>query len=235
MKISFSAHTKNSNILSLEQKANSTYAAFVPAKGIFYNPDVYVKNPDVLGIALNALKEITFSKSDVQKIKRYGGKLIFKNGEEALEYLRDNNIEVVFDKVDRNDIHAQWIDSQNKIVINEKYRNTRSMDEIYAISATLLHEISHAKDKDSKSSIQEEIDCLGMNALAFNVFVKKSPKVFNENSSPIIKDGVALYTNLFLGDDRQALMKRIKQKYGNLSLESPNHKASEFAKNIFNS
>jgi len=149
--------------------------------------------------------------------------------------LRKNDIEVVFDKVDTDDIHAQWINSQNKIVINEKYRNTRSMAEIYAISAALFHEISHAKDKDSISSIQEEIDCLAMNALAFNVFLNKHPKIFNGNSSPIIKDGVALYTNLFLGDDKQALMKRIKLKYGDLKLESPNHKASEFAKEIINS
>ncbi len=235
MKIHFSAQTNLTNPYALERKAQTVYGAFTPTCGKFFNPDVYVKNPDVLDAALNALQEINFEKTDVQKVKKYGVKLIFKNGEEALKYLRENNIEVVFDKVDKDDIHAQWVNSQNKIVINEKYRNTRSMDEIYAISAALFHEISHAKDKDSLSSIQEEIDCLGMNALAFNVFLKKYPKIFNENSSPILKDGVELYTKLFLGDDKQALKKRIKLKYGDLNLESPNHKASKFAKEIINS
>ncbi len=232
MNINFSADVRNNGFLSFETKARTLYGAFVPASKVFFNPDVYVRNLNVLQIALDCLNHLQFSSDDIKQLAKYGVSPIFKNGSQAIKLAKKRNISIVFDKVSKPDIHAQWVHSKNTIVINEKYKNTRNMAEVYAISAALIHELAHAKDNDGITSVQEEINCLGMNALAFNIFRKKHPKIFSANSSPIIKDGVALYTDLFFGNNENALIDRIKLKYGDLPLESPNHSASDFAKKI---
>ncbi len=235
MKVNFSAQIQNINPqFVINPKENELYRAFLPASKTFYNPDVYLRNPDILNISLNKLASLKFNKEDIAKVQRYGVKQIFKDGQEALSFAKNNDIKIVFGKVDKQDVHAQWLQDENKIIINDTYKDTRSMAEVLAISAAIFHELSHAKDRDGISSIQEEIDCLGMNALAFNVFRKQNPRIFTKDSSPIIKDGVELYTNLFLGDNEQTLLERIKLKYGSLPVESPNHKASAFAKKINN-
>lgn len=193
------------------------------------NDDVFVKTQNILDVALAELEKLKFDKSDIQKIKRYGANIIFKDGAEAVKHAKENNINIKFDNIDNSDTHAQWENSTNSIIINNRYKNTKNLAEIYAISAAILHELSHSKDNDSFSSIQEEINCLGMNVLAFSAFDRKYPELFKNSNSPIIDNGVKLYADLFLGDDKEALKKRIYEKYGNLLLASSNHPASEFA------
>ena len=92
--------------------------------------------------------------------------------------------------------------------------------------------MAHATDDDSISSIQEEIDCLAMNSLAYKAFSKKYKNVFCGGKSKIIKDGVELYANLFFFDNKNNLIKRISEKYGNLALSSPFHPQSKLSKEV---
>lgn len=97
---------------------------------------------------------------------------------------------------------------------------------ILAISEAMFHEAGHSKDKDGLSSIQEEIDCLALNTLAFRYHSLKYAKVFEKaKDSAIINDGVALYAKLYFDKDpnKQALVNRIIEKYGDLDFTSPNH------------
>ena len=218
--------------LSYSSNPNILYKGFLPVKNNL-PADMYISSKsNSLNMALNYLENLEFLPEDVTKLNKLGIPLIFKNGKEAVDFAKNNNIPVIYDKVDAEDIHAQWINNRHVIVINDRYKNTKNPAEIYAISAALIHELAHAKDNDSISSVQEETECLAMNALAFNVFKRNNPALFDKNNSPIIDDGVGLYTNLFLGSDKHALIERIRKKYGNLSLESPNHVASELAKEI---
>jgi len=222
---------KLSNI-SYNANQNLLYKDFLPVKTEL-PMDLYISNNcNPLDLALKYLSDLEFLPDDVEKVKKLGIRQIFKSGKEAVRFAHENNIPIIFDKVDAEDIHAQWLNNRHVIVINDRYKNTKNPAEVYAISAALIHELAHAKDNDSISSVQEELDCLAMNALAFNVFNKKNPALFAKNNAPIINDGVALYTKLFLNGDRKALVDRIKLKYGDLSLESPNHSASAFAKEI---
>ena len=154
------------------------------------------------------------------------------SGKEAMDYARNSNISIIFGKVDQPDVHAQWVNDKRTIVINDRYKDSKNPAEIYAISAAILHELAHSKDNDGISSIQEEIDCLALNALAYEFYDKKYPKLFKNASAPIIQDGVALYAKLFLENHPQELKERIKLKYGNLSTESPYHPADKFALKI---
>ncbi|MCQ2957809.1 MAG: hypothetical protein MJ180_02780 [Candidatus Gastranaerophilales bacterium] len=229
MKIYFNQKINN---LNFNSKRNDLYKDFLPIKPSIPT-DVYISNQqNSIDLAIKQLENLEFYKSDVEKLKKLGINLIFKNGKKAVDFAKQSKIPIVFDKVDKDDIHAQWVDARKTIVINERYKDTNNLAEIYAISAAILHELSHAKDNDGYSSIQEELECLGMNALAFNVYKTQHPNLFNKGISPIIDDGVGLYTELFLGNDKKALMDRIKLKYGNLLLESPNHSAGAFAKEI---
>ena len=83
--------------------------------------------------------------------------------------------------------------------------------------------------------MQEEINCLGMNALAFNEFRKQRPDLFKNQNAPIIEDGVELYANLFFGNDEKALVERIRLKYGYLPSANSKHTESDFVKKYFTS
>lgn len=215
-------------------KARTIYGSFIPAARSVVLCDTYEKSDDVLTEALDKLSTLKFSNDEIKKVQRYGAKPVFKSGKEALDFAKEQNISIVFGKVDQPDIHAQWQNDKNTIVINELYRENRDEALVYAISAALLHELAHAKDKDGISSIQEEIDCLAMNALAFNEYKKQNPTLFQQNASPIIKDGVALYADLFMGNDEGALVDRVRLKYGNLKTGSPNHEPQKFALKVAN-
>ena len=151
-------------------RMKSVYAGFFPQDKKIQSGDLHDKNNDTINLALEKLSELNFSKSDIEKVARYGAVPVFKNGKEAIEFAKANSIPIIFGKVDQPDIHAQWVNDKNTIIINESYRFTKSPEIIYAISAAILHELGHAKDADGISSIQEEIDCLSLNALAFNEF-----------------------------------------------------------------
>ena len=60
-----------------------------------------------------------------------------------------------------------------------------------------------------------------------------SINLFKNQNAPIIEDGVELYTNLFFGNDENALVKRIKLKYGYLPISNSKHTLSDFAKKHF--
>ena len=215
-----------------ETKIKNIFNSFIHPKNLEVSSDNFVKQSDVLNTALEKLGELEFSKEDIKKVRRFGANPMFLNGKDALDFAKKENIPIVFGEVDQPDIHAQWINDKRMIVINEAYRDNKETAVIYAISSAILHELGHAKDGDGVSSIQEEIDCLSMNALAFNEFKKKNPEIFNKSDLPIIKDGVELYTNLFMGNDKKALEERIRLKYGTLPVGSPNHKPKRFAHKV---
>lgn len=215
-----------------ETRVRNIFNEFIPQNRHVLGSDSFEKHDIVLDTALEKLKELEFSKEDINKVRRFGAKPMFLSGKEALDFAKKEKIPIVFGEVDQPDIHAQWINDKRTIVINEAYRNNKEPAIVYAISSAILHELGHAKDGDGVSSIQEEIDCLSMNALAFNEFKKKNSELFKKTDLPIIKDGVELYTNLFMGNDKKALEERIRLKYGTLPVGSPNHKPKRFAHKV---
>ncbi len=214
---------------SFSGKSLDLYKDFVQLKRESFS--IETPQADSLVLALKHLQGLTFEKADVEKVKRFGVELAFNSGREALDFAKENQIPIIFDKIPP-EIHAQWQNTRRTIVINDKYKSTKDPAEILAISSAILHELSHAKDNDGISSIQEELDCLAMNALAFTAFQRKTPELFTGVSSPIIDDGVAIYSKLFMGNDENALKTRVRLKYGDLNIESPNHVAKAFAKDI---
>jgi len=212
-------------------KQTSVYENFLSQKAL-PNQDIFEQTSTPISQALKVLETIVFNSEDIKSIENLISTIPFKNGQEAIDYANKEKIKIIFDKVSSPEIHAQWQNWRNTIVINERYQNTKDSAEICAISAAILHELSHAKDKDSISSIQEEIDCLAMNAIAFKILQKQKPELSNKNNSPILSDGVTLYSKLFFDKDKSKLADRIKLKYGSLDIESPNHTAKEFAKEI---
>lgn len=176
--------------------------------------------------ALEKLREVKFLSGDLEYLNSMGVNTIYKSGEEAIKTIFDNKINIEFAPIDSNKAHAQWDCENNKIIINDKYKNTKDPAVILAISEAMFHEAGHAKDKDGVSSIQEEIDCLALNTLAFRYHSLKYAKVFEQaKDSAIINDGVALYAKLYFDKDpnKQALVNRVIEKYGDLDFNSPNH------------
>lgn len=184
-------------------------------------------------LAIDKLKDIKFAPTDINYIKNIGVNLIFNSGDEIIEHLNKNRINIKYGQMINDKTHAQWNNSTNTIIINDKYKNTTKPDEILAIAASIAHEAGHSVDKDNLSSIQEEIDCLAMNTIVNRAHQRIYPNVFKQSSqSDILQDGVLLYTELFFNPDKKPLEDRIKEKYGNLQLQSPNHPALALAKKI---
>jgi len=187
------------------------------------------QNDPVINQAISALKEVKFLPGDMEYMKKLGVNSIFDSGEDAAKLIKDRGIKVEFGPVDGPKVHAQWEENGNKIIINEKYKNTTDKAVILAISEAMIHEAGHAKDNDDLSSKQEEFDCLALNTLANRYHQQTYPEVFaNAGNSAILNDGVGLYTKLFFDPDpdKKALKARIMEKYGTLDQESPNHPCS---------
>lgn len=183
--------------------------------------------------AINYLKGLEFDKNDVSFIQSQGIILPFLSGNEAVDFIDKSNTRIKFDKLSSTGIHAVYDYDNNFIKVNEIYKNTKNPAEILAISGAILHEAGHAKDKDGQSSVQEEISCLAMNALAHRAFVKKYPNIFaNANADAlIIKEGTSLYSDLFFDDNpsKAALINRLRDKYGFLPAGDFNHPPSDIA------
>lgn len=183
-----------------------------------------------------ALQELYYAKFDIKDISHLhsmGINLPFDSGEEVVNFLSQKNVRINFDKVDEPDIHAHYNFVNNTISINEKYKNSTEKGIILAIASAILHEAAHAKDKDGITSIQEELDCLAMNAIAHKNFLKKNPEVFKNLNQPIINDGVGLYAQLFFDENKKnELTSRVCEKYGILPTGCAKHPASELAKKI---
>lgn len=195
----------------------------------------WVKDTTVLS-ALGYLNNLHFEESDVKYVQSIGAVLPFSSPQEALKFISDNNIRIKFMPLDSPTIHAQYDFDSNFIEINKLYENTKNPAEILAIAEAILHEAGHAKDKDSDSSVQEEIDCLAMNVVSHRVFSKKFPNIFSTADSPIVKDGVCLYVDLFFDKDpaKAALIARLRQKYGYLPVGDLRHPPSNLAMQVKN-
>ncbi len=187
-------------------------------------------------LALNELKNIVFDPNETALLKKSGVNLPFNSGAEAVQFLKNSNARIIFDKMEP-EVHAQYDFAQNFVKINSAYRNTLDTAVILAISEAILHEAGHAKDSDNESSVQEEINCLGMNALAHRYLQRKYPHIFQNSESRIIQDGVSVYEKLFFDDDpnKIALIQRLQMKYGYLPAGDIKHYPSTLAARVKNS
>lgn len=185
----------------------------------------WVQDPE-LKLALGKLAEISHDPADVEQIRMAGANPPYNSGKEALEFILQNQIKVEFTDMGDSLAHAQWINEENKIGINQKYRGKMTLPMALAIADAIYHEAGHAKDRDGVASIQEELDCLSLNTLGFRYQQRAYPEIMNaQDQSRLLSDGVALYPKLFFDNDPQkaALVKRVSDKYGYLPLTSPNH------------
>lgn len=187
-----------------------------------------------ISMALNELKSLEFASEDISYLKNMGVNLPFKSGKEAVDYIKKQNIRILYEPTSENGVHAQYDFYKNVVIINNKYQKTDDFPVILAIAEAILHETGHAKDNDGYSSIQEELDFLGMNAIAHRAFLKKYGDLFSDAKEPIIKDGVRLYAKLFFepDPDKKALVNRIAEKYGDLPSGDNLHPPGELARKI---
>lgn len=167
--------------------------------------------------------------ADEQAIRAMGINPPFRNGRDALNLIQQKNIRVEFGDMGDSPAHAQWIADQNLIMINRRYQNDASVATRYAISEAIYHEAGHASGNgDDQSSIQEELNCLALNTLAYRYHAAMDNRyAMAVSSSPLIANGVALYSRLFFDPDpaKRALIARVVEKYGDLPLDSPFHPA----------
>jgi hypothetical protein len=151
----------------------------------------------------------------------------FRNGGEALGLLLSRGVRVEFGDMGDSPAHAEWQSDRNRIVLNARYRNDTSPATLYALSEAVYHETGHvAGNGDGQSSIQEELNCLALNTLGYRCHTAlDSAYAAAASASPLIANGVALYSRLFFDPDpaKRALIRRVIEKYGNLPLTSPGH------------
>lgn len=214
------------------------------AGGIFHNQpypiSIQSKFPQIkdknLLSALTELNEVRFNYADIMYMSIVGAKPVFASGKKAVDFMSKNNTNIIFGKTVNPAIFAQYSNSRNLIIINEKYKNPKSKAEILAISEAILHEAGHAFDKDSVNSMQEEINNLSLNVLAHKFYQEKYPGVFNNSNSPLIKDGVEAYCTLFYDSNsaKTGLKKRLKSKYGQLNTLDTKHPPGKLALEVIN-
>lgn len=190
------------------------------------------KESDILKTALNELKNIEFSSDDKKYIHKLGSRPPYSNGKEAYDFIKNNNINVKFGKLPSNDIHAQWDVETKSIKINEIYKNTKNKAVILAITEAIFHEAGHAKDLDGDSSIQEELNCLALNAMAHRALEKKYPNIYTTGDENIVKKGVVLYADIYFDPNPSRLIKKIQKSYSHLSAGDVFHPANNLALNI---
>ena len=190
----------------------------------------WIKDKNILK-SINYLRNLNFDQNDVQYIQSLDIILPVLSGEEAINFIERNRINVKFDKLPSKNTHAQYDFENNCILINEIYKNTKNPAEILAISEAILHEIGHAKDKDEANSVQEEIECLALNALAHRTLSKNNQNIFAHSNSPIVSNGVCIYSDLFFNNEpsKSALINRLKQKYGYLPAGDFKHSPNKIA------
>ena len=169
-------------------------------KEIDFQKDLPWVRDNVLTTALSEINELTFAPEDIKYMESIGIKLPFKSGRECVDFIEKENIRLHFAKPYEKGVHAQYSFDRNAIMINKKYQNTKDFAVMLAIGEAILHEAGHAKDKDGQSSVQEELNFLGMNAVAHRAFIKKYGKVFSNSTAPIVADGVSKYGDLPSGD-----------------------------------
>ena len=196
----------------------------------------WVKDENLL-TALDKLAQVRFDKKDVRYVQALGVVLPFSGGQEALDFIKEKHIGIKFESLSSVSTHAQYDFDTNCILINDIYKNTKNSAEILAIAEAILHEAGHAKDQDGVSTVQEELDCLSMNAISHRFMSKNNPNIFDNESSLIIKDGVRVYADLLFDSDpsKARLVERLRQKYGHLPAGDFSHSPSELALMVKNS
>ena len=195
----------------------------------------WLKNRSI-EFALNALQEVKFNQEDVTYMNSMGLTLPFLSGKEAIDFLKEKNVRIGYAKMTDPSIHAQYDFEKNFIAINEKYKDTNDFPVILAISEAILHESGHAKDNDDSNSIQEELQCLALNVLAHKYHTALYPSIFENKNENIIREGVELYTQLYfdVNPQKDALIKRVQDKYGFLPAGDEKHLPSPMAQIIGN-
>ncbi|MBY0450421.1 MAG: hypothetical protein K2X01_07345 [Cyanobacteria bacterium] len=187
-----------------------------------------LKSPPEIEYAKILLQQIQHLPGDEAYLRQLGVDILFQNGMEAARLIASKNIHVDFGDMGDSLAHAHWEKETNRIIINQKYRGDFSRPTLYAISEAIYHEAGHAaRLGDDQSSLQEEINCLALNTLAHRFHLATDPSyVQTVSTSRLISDGVALYNRLFFDADpsKQALVRRVIEKYGELPPESPDHR-----------
>ncbi len=188
----------------------------------------------VLKEALYELQITNFDANDIAYVNSLGLELPFTSGEQVVDFIANNNVRILFDSIKDSDVHAHYNYEKNIIYINDKYIGTKDKAIVLAISESILHETGHAKDKDGKTSVQEELECLAMNAIAHRSIVKRHSDIFSPSVALIVKEGVSLYEDLFFNrhDDNNALIARVRDKYGYLPVGCDKHPPSELARRV---
>lgn len=181
----------------------------------------------IIGQALGLLGQIHNLPQDELYIRQLGVNPVFQNGQQARQVIQSKGIRVEFGDMGDSPAHAQWMADQNLIMINQRYKGDTSPATLYAISEAIYHEAGHAAGNgDDNSSVQEELNCLALNTLAHRYHTAIDPNYArNVSSNRLLADGVALYPQLFFDADpqKQALVNRMVEKYGDLDLTSPGH------------
>lgn len=203
-------------------------------KEIDFQKDLPWVRGSVLTTALAEINELTFAPEDIRYMENMGIRLPFKSGRECVEFIEKENIRIYFAKPFERGVHAQYSFDKNAIMINRRYKDTKDFAVMLAIGEAILHEAGHAKDKDGRSSVQEELNFLGMNAVAHRAFIKKYGKVFSNSAAPIVEDGVSIYAKLFFDPDpeKKKLIARMKEKYGDLPSGDRLHPPGEIARAV---
>ena len=230
----------NKNFYS-EIKNNNSYVKKNLLQGVrdtFYitkSEFPWVTNPIIIS-ALDELRKVKFSLADVVYLQNMGLEIPFKSGEDAVNFIKSSNLRIAFEDTGNEGIHAQYNYNENKIMLNKKYKNTSDTADVLALAEAILHESAHAKDNDGESSIQEELNNLGLGVLAHRFFEKKYPEIFNYSNTLIVNDGVNIYAKIFFDNDHKKikLKNRVKQKYGLLPAGDNIHNASKLALEIKN-
>lgn len=212
--------------------ANTDPVELRRARSVDFQHDLPWVKDIVLESALSEINDLYFDPADIRYVENMGIELPFKSGKECVDFIKKENIRLGFAKPYEKSIHAQYSFDANTIMINKRYKGTKDYAVMLAIGEAILHEAGHAKDRDGQSSIQEELNFLGMNAVAHRAFIKKYSDVFSESTAPIVCDGVSVYAKLFFEPDpeKKNLIARIKEKYGDLPVGDRLHPPGVIAK-----
>ncbi|MCA9840721.1 MAG: hypothetical protein KC475_01275 [Cyanobacteria bacterium HKST-UBA03] len=178
---------------------------------------------------------------DEAYLRSLGVNIMFHNGRQAIDVLRKRGVSIIFSDMGDSTAHAEWVSDMNLIKINQRYKDDRSLPTLYALSEAIFHEAGHAAHRgDARSSIQEDVDCLALNAMAYRAHVAQTPAYpyFRPKGrlKPLFDNGVARYAQLFFNWDPynpptyqgsdptlENLVHRIADKYGDLPPENPDH------------
>lgn len=201
---------------------------------------IRVGDPELIA-ALYVLSKTQNLPKDEAYLKEIGVNVLFQNGRQAIDVLRRRGVSLVFSDMGDSTAHAEWIGEQDLVKINKRYKGDMSLPTLYALSEAIYHEAGHAAHHgDDRSSIQEDIDCLALNALAYRAHAAMTPAYpyyrTKGHVAPLFENGVARYAQLFFNWDPynpptyqgsdpmlENLVQRIADKYGDLPPDNPDH------------